>query len=204
MFAAELSKRELIPAIDNQGALVFVGTEDGITVDPDLLEVLSVSELARLSGSNVVSPDLSEIARGRLTGYIRTFGPSEFKDSVEGLGWASQIHAFSEGVVSRQGRRQLAMILAYLQRNWLEYPGDLGKCTIVLTQDGRLRAADEKDARKVYTFPDDDIRFSPEELRNHYDAVHGRFRGELNRPGAMTLDHDITRDAVKTLLRVAP
>ena len=204
VFAAELSKRELIPAIDNQGALVFVGAEDGITVDPDLLEVLSVSELARLSGSNVVSPDLSEIARGRLTGYIRTFGPSEFKDSVEGLGWASQIHAFSEGVVSRQGRRQLAMILAYLQRNWLEYPGDLGKCTIVLTQDGRLRAADEKDARKVYTFPDDDIRFSPEELRNHYDAVHGRFRGELNRPGAMTLDHDITRDAVKTLLRVAP
>ena len=203
-FAAELSKRKLIPAVDHQGSLVFVTAEDATTVDDDLQEVLSVSDLASLSGSSVLSPRLSKMAKNRLAGYVKRFGPQEFRGSIEGSAWVDHIDAFSEGTASPQGRRQLAKVLAYLERNRLKYLGGLGKCTIVLTQDRRLRAAAEKDARKVYTLPDDDIRFFPEELADHYDAVHRGFRSELNRPGAMNLDSGITRDAVRALERVAP
>ena len=203
-FVAELSKRKLIPAVDNQGSLVFVGIEDAISVDHDLHAVLSVSELARLSRSSVLSPRISEMAMNRLTGYVERFGPADFRDSLEGSAWIGHIDAFSEGTDSRQGRQQLAKVLAYLEQNWTSYLGGLGKCSIVLTQDGKLRAAEEKDARKVYTLPDDDIRFSSEELADHYDAVHRGFRSELNRPGAMNLDPGITRDAVRALVRVAP
>ena len=203
-FAAELSKRKLIPAVDNRGSLVFVATEYATTVDHDLQEVLSVSELARLSEARVISPDLSEIARDRLTGYIQTFGPTEFRVSLEGSAWVGRIDAFSESTASRQGRRQLAKILAYLARKRLKYPGDLGKCTIVLTQEGKLRAARDKGTRRVHTLPDVDISFPTQELVDHYDVVHQGFRRELNRPGEMNLDPSITRDAVRALELVAP
>ena len=203
-FAKELGKRSLIPAIDHKGSLVFVAPEDATVVDYDLQSVLSASDLARLSGSRVISPDLSEIAKDRLSSYIKRFGPEEFKASVEGSAWVGHIDAFSEGVRSRQGRHQLAKVLAYLERKSHEYPGHLGKCTIVLTQDGKLRAAEEKDAKRVRTLPDVDIRFPTEELAEHYDVVHQGFRRELNRPSEMGLDSGITQDAVKALERVAP
>ena len=203
-FAAELSKRKLIAAIDNHGSLVFVATEDATSVDCDLQAVLSVGDLARLSGARVISPDLPEMAKDRLTSYAKRFGPAEFKASVEGSAWVGHIDAFSEGTHSRQGRHQLAKVLAYLERKRLEYPGDLGKSTVVLTQDGKLRAAEKENARSVHTLPDVDISFPPEELAAHYDVVHQSFRRELNRPGEMSLDPSITRAAVKTLERVAP
>ena len=203
-FAKELGKRNLIPAIDHKGSLVFVAPEDATVVDHDLQSELSASDLARLSGSRVISPNLSEMAKDRLSSYIKRFGPKEFKASVEGSAWVGHIDAFSEGVHSRQGRHQLAKVLAYLERKWLEYPGHLGQCAIVLTQDGKLRAAEEKDAKRVRTLPDVDIRFPTEELAEHYDVVHQGFRRELNRPGEMGLDSGITQDAVKALERVAP
>ena len=203
-FAEELSKRKLIPAIDNQGSLVFVTAEDASAIDPDLQEVLSVSELARLSESRVISPELSEMARDRLIGYCKRFGSAEFKAAVEGSAWVDHINAFSEGAASRQGRHQLAKVLAYLKRKQFEYQGDLSKCTIVLTQDRTLRAAREKNARRVHTLPDVEIRFPIEELADHYDAVHQGFRSELNRPGAMNLDPGVTQDAVRALEGVAP
>ena len=203
-FAAELSKRKIIPAVDNRGSLVFVAAEYATTVDHDLQGVLSVSELARLSGSRVISPDLSEIARDRLTGYVQTFGPTEFMVSVEGSAWVGHIDAFSEGTASRQGRRQLAKVLAYLARKRLKHPVNLGKCTIVLTQEGKLRAARDKGTRRVHTLPDVDISFPAQELADHYDVVHQGFRRELNRPGEMNLDPGITRDAVRALELVAP
>ena len=202
-FAGELSKRKLIPAIDHKGSLVFVAPEDVTDVDDDLQIALSVSELARLSASRVISPSLSEIAKERLAEYIERFGPAEFKATIEDSAWIGHIDAFSEGVNSRQGRRQLAKVLAYLQRKWT-YPLGHGKCTVVLTQDGNLRAEVEQDARSVRTFPDVDNSFPTEELADRYDVVHQRFRRELNRPQEMNLDPSITQDAVKALERVAP
>ena len=208
-FAGELSNRKLIPAIDSQDSLVFVAPEDTTAVDHDLQTVLSVGDLARLSGSRVISPDLSEIAKERLAGYIKRFGPAEFKASIEGSAWVGHIDAFSEGSASRPGRRQLAKVLAYLERNLMEgnlprYPSYLRKCTIVLTEDGNLRAAEEQQARQVRILPDDNASFPTEELTDHYDVVHQGFRRELNRPGEMNLDPSITQDAVKALERVAP
>ena len=204
VFAKELGKRSLIPAIDHEGSLVFVAPEDATVVDHDLQSVLSASDLARLSGFPVISPDLSEMAKDRLSSYIKRFGPEEFKASVEDSAWVGHIDAFSEGVHSRQGRHQLAKVLAYLERNWLEYPGDLRNCTIVLTEDSKLRAAEEDGAKRVRALPDVDIRFPTEELAEHYDVAHQGFRRELNRPGEMGLDPGITQDAVKALERVAP
>ena len=205
-FAGELSKRKLIPAIDSQDSLVFVAPEDTTAVDHDLHTVLSVGDLARLSGSSVITPDLSEMAKEKLAEYIKRFGPAEFKASIEGAEWVGHIDAFSEGAASRPGgRRQLAKVLAYLERNWTKYhPRHLGKCTIVLMQDGNLRAADDEQARRVRTLPDVDIPFPPEEIDSHYDVVHQAFRRDLNRPGDMNLDPSITQDAVKALERVAP
>ena len=203
-FAKELGKRRLIPAIDHMEALVFVAPEDATAVDHDLQSVLSASDLARLSGSKVISAHLSEVAKDRLSSYIKRFGPKEFKASVEGAAWVGHIDAFSEGVHSRQGRNQLGKVLAYLERKWLDYPGDLSKCTIVLTEEGKLRASEERDAKRVRTLPDADIRFPTEELLEHYDVVHQGFRRELNRPGEMNLDPSITQDGVKALERVAP
>ena len=203
-FAAELSKRKLIAAVDNQGSLVFVATEDATSVDHDLHTVLSVGELARLSGSSVLSPKLSEMANNRLAGYVGRFGPAGFRDSLEGSAWVGQIDAFSEGTHSRQGRQQIAKVLAYLEQTWPSYLGGLGKCTVVLTQDGKLRAAEDKSPRRVHTLPNVDIRFPTQELVDHYDVVHQRFRRELNRPGEMNLDPSITQDAVRALERVAP
>ena len=203
-FAAELAKRKLIPAIDNRGSLAFVAPEDATYVDRDLKEVLSEKELARLSGLSVISSALSEMAEERLIGFVKEFGPSEFKACLEGSAWAGHIEDFSQGVQTRQGRRQLAKVLAYLERNWWEYPGSLGKCSIVLSQNGDLRAAVEQNARKVHTLPDIDFPFPPEELKEHYDVVYPGFRRDLNRPGAMELDPSITRDALRALERVAP
>ena len=204
-FAAELAKRKLIPAIDSQGSLAFVAPEDANSVDKDLREVLTERELSRLSGLSVIAPDLSELASEKLTEYLEEFGPDEFKDSLEDSEWPDSIEAFSQGVHSRQGRRQLAKVLAYLERNWLNYLGNLDRCTVVLTQTGELRAAlEEHSDRQVHTLPDGTISFSEKELKNHYDVVHQRFRSELNRPSEMSLEPDITRDAVKALERVAP
>ncbi len=203
-FAAELAKRELIPAIDNQGTLVFVAPEDAISVDQGLREVLSEKELSRLSGLNVISHVLSEKAKKRLVEYLKEFGPFEFKSSLAGSEWAEYIEAFSQGAATRKGRRQLAKVLAYLEREYLIYGTNLDRCTIVLTQNGNLRAAVEHGARKVYTLPDVDISFETQELEDHYDVVHSRFRRELNRPGDMELEPSITQDAVKALERVAP
>ena len=203
-FAAELTKRKLIPAIDNQGLLVFCAPEGATSVDNGLREVLTEREITRLSGLSVIAPALSETAKERLTDYAKEFGPAEFKASLEGSAWAGHIEAFSQGAHTRRGRKQLAKVLAYLERNWLEYPGNLDSCTIVLTQNGNLRAAVERNARKVHTLPDVDISFPPEELADHYDVVHQGLRRELNRPGDMELEPSITQDAVKALERVAP
>lgn len=96
-------------------------------------------------------------------------------------------------------------VLAYLERKW-PYALGLRKCTVVMTQHGNLRAAEEENARRVRTLPDVDVSFptGAEELAERYDIVHQGFRRELNRPGEMDLDPDITRDAVKVLERVAP
>ena len=174
------------------------------SVDDDLHAVLSVSELARLSRSSVLSPKLSEMANNRLAGYVERFGPAGFRDALEGSAWVGQIDAFSEGTHSRQGRQQLAKVLAYLEQNWPSSLGGLGKCTIVLTQDGKLRATEDKSPRRVHTLPDVDISFPTQELVDHYDVVHQGFRRELNRPGEMNLDPSITQDAVRALERVAP
>ena len=196
-FAAELAKRKLVPAIDNKGALIFVAPEDANSVDRGLEKVLTEQELSRLSGSHVTSSALSELAREKLSEYVGAFGPAEFKASLEGSTWAGHIEAFSQGVHTRQGRRQLAKVLAYLERNWLNYPGNLDRCAVVLTQTGELRAAlEEHTDRQVYTLPDGTISFSEQELKKHYDVVHQRFRTELNRPSEMGLEPDITRDAV--------
>ena len=203
-FAAELSKRELIPAIDNRGSLVFVAPQDAILVDQDLEEVLPVRDLARLSNSKVLSPSLSEKAKVSLAGYVEQFGPVEFKASLEESGWIRHVEALSRSTVSKRAKHQIAKILAYLERECGHFPSGLGKCKVVLTQDGNLRAAEEKDARKVYTLPDVDITFPAAELAVHYDVVHQGFRRDLNRPGEMNLEMGITRDAVKTLERVAP
>ena len=203
-FAAELAKRKLIPAIDNQGSLVFVAPEDATSVDQGLREVLSEKELSRLSGSNLVSPALSETARERLAEYLEYFGPFEFKVSLADSEWEDHIGAFSQGAHTRQGRRQLAKVLAYLERECIIYWGDLDRCTVVLTQNGDLRAAVEQNDRKVHTLPDDNISFPTAELEEHYDVVHPRFRRELNRPADMELDPSITQDAAKALERVAP
>ena len=203
-FAAELAKRKLIPAIDNQGSLIFVAPEDATVVDQDLEETLPVRDLSRLSGLNVIAPDLCETAKERLTDYLEQFGSAKFRASLEGPAWAGRVEAFSQGVHTRQGRRQLAKVLAYLERECVIFARDLDRCTIVLTQNGDLRAAEERDARKVHTLPDVDISFPTEELKDHYDVVHARFRRELSRPGEMELDPDITRDALKALQRVAP
>ena len=203
-FAAELAKRKLIPAIDNEGSLVFVAPEVATSVDQGLREVLSEKELSRLSGSNVVSPALSETARERLAEYLEDFGPFEFKVSLADSEWADHIEAFSQGAHTRQGRRQLAKVLAYLERECIIYWGDLDRCTVVLTQNGDLRAAVEQNDRKVHTLPDDNISFPTAELEEHYDVVHPRFRRDLNRPAEMELDPSITQDAAKALERVAP
>ena len=205
VFAAELAQRKLIPAIDSRGSLIFVAPEDATSADQGLEKVLSERELARLSGSSVISSALSERAKERLNDYVAGFGPAEFKATLEGPAWASHVDAFSQGVYSKQGRRQLAKVLAYLERNCVKYPGKLklDRCTIILTQNGDLRAAEEQNARKVHVLPDD-ISFPKEELANHYDVVHPGFRRELNRPGDMELEPGITRNAIKALERVAP
>lgn len=205
VFAAELAKRELIPAIDNQGSLIFVAPKDAISVDQGLEEVLTEQELSKLSGLNVTSSALSELAKKKLSKYVGEFGPAEFKASLEDSSWAERIEAFSQGVHTKQGRRQLAKVLAYLERNWLNYPGNLDRCAVVLTQTGELRAAlEEHTDRQVYTLPDGTIIFSEKELKDHYDVVHQSFRRELNRPSEMSLEPNITRDAVEALERVAP
>ena len=78
-FASELSGRKLIPAIDDQGSLVFVSPEVASSVERDLQEVISSSELASLSNSKIISPSLSEAAKGRLCDYVKEFGPAEFQ-----------------------------------------------------------------------------------------------------------------------------
>ena len=208
-FAAEISRRKLIPAIDSQGSNVFVAPEDATSVDENLYTVLSASELASLTGSGIISPNLSEMAKDRLADFSERFGSMEFKTSVEGSAWIVHIDAFLDGVDTRQGRRQLAKVLAYMERNSLngnlfDFPGYLRKCTIVLNQDGNLRATEEEEALRIHTLPDVDISFPVEELVTHYDVVHQGFRRDLNRPGEMDLDPNITRDAVKALERVAP
>ena len=205
-FAAELANRKLIPAVDNQGSLVFVAPEDATTVDCDLQAVLPARDLAGLSGSRVVSPGLSEKAKDRLGDYIKRFGPVPFMASVEDSAWVDHIGAFAGGIVSRQGRQQLTKVLAYLEHSWLgrDYVGNLGKWTVVLTQGGKLRALKEKNARNVHSLPDGDIQFPPEELADHYDVVHPGFRRDLNRPGEMNLDPTITRAAVRMLQKLAP
>ncbi len=203
-FTEELSKRKLVPTIDNQGSLAFVAIEGASTVDDDLHAVLPASDLARLSESTVLSPNLPEIAKRRMSSYIAQFGPDEFGDSLQCLAWVGHITAFSEGVDTRQGRRQLAKVLAYLARRWFDNPLRLWKCSVVLMQDGKIRAKLQKNARKVHTLPDVDIRFPTEVLVDHYDVVHQGFRRELNRPGEMNLDSSITRDAVRALERMAP
>ena len=203
-FAAELAKRMLIPAIDNQGSLVFVAPEDANSVDQDLREVLTERELSRLSGLGVISPDLSELASEKLKKYLEEFGPDEFKGSLEDSEWPDSIEAFSQGVHTKQGRRQLAKVLAYLERECFTYWGDLNRCTIVLTQDGDLRATVGHNDRKVHTLPDDNNSFPTEELEEHYDVVLPRFRRDLNRPADIELDPTITQDAAKALERVAP
>ena len=206
IFASELANRKLIPAVDSQGSLVFVAPEDATNVGGSLHTVLPVSDLASLSGSTVISPDLSEKAKDRLGDYVKRFGPVQFMESLEDSAWVDHVGAFTEGIASRQGRQQLAKILAYLEHNWLgrDHLGNRDKWTVVLTQDGKLRAAAEKNARRVHTLPDVDISFPIDELVNHYDVVHQGFRRELNRPGEMNLDPSITRDAVRMLERVAP
>lgn len=204
-FAEELVKRKLIPAIDNQGSLLFVAPDDATSVDQSLREVLSERELSRLSGLSVISPELSELAKERLAECLEEFGHFKFKSSLAGAEWTDHIEAFSQGVATRQGRRQLAKILAYLEKNWRSYQDNFARCTILLTQTGVLRAALEKhNDRKVHTLPDGTISFSEQELKDHYDIVHQRFRSELNRPSEISLEPDITRDAVKALERVAP
>ena len=205
VFASELSRLKLMPAIDHKGSLVFVTPEEATAVDDDLYAVLSARELSRLSGSKIISPSLSKLAKERLTDGVKTFGYYEFMASIEGSVWASHVDAFSEGVHTRQGRRQLAKVLAYLERKWPHAFG-LRKCTVVMTQDGNLRAAAEKDALSVRTLPDGSFSLptEAEELAERYEIVHQGFRRELSRPGEMDLDPDITRDAVKALERVAP
>ena len=204
MFAAELAKRKLIPATNSRGSLVFVGPQEATTVPRGLEEVFPIGDLSALSGTKVLSPVLSDAARAGLAGYLGRFGPAEFKAALEGSSWVGYVKAFSRGTVSKQARRQLAHILAYLERETPNYPGNLSKCTIVLTQDGTLRAAEQHGARKVYTLPDADIAFPPEELADNYEVVHQGFRRELNRPGEMDLEPGITQDAVKALEGVAP
>ena len=204
-FAEELAKRKLIPAIDVQGLLAFVTPENAISVDQGLREVLSERELSRLSGLSVISPELSELAKKRLAKYLEEFGHHKFKSSLAGAEWVDHIEAFSQGAATRQGRRQLARILAYLERNWRSFLDNFDRCTIVLTQTGVLRAAlGERNDRNVHTLPDGTISFSEQELKDHYDIVHQRFRSELNRPSEIDLEPDITRDAVKALERIAP
>ena len=203
-FADELSKRKLLPSNDRQGSLVFVSPENATAVDHDLQTVLSAGEIARLSGSNVIMPELSDAAEERLAGYVRYFGADNFKTSIEDSTWVGHIDAFSDGIDSRRGRQQLAKVLAYLERNWSKYPGHLGKCVVILTQEGRLRAAYEQKARRVRTLPDVDISFPTEELADHYDVSHQGFRRQLNRPAEMDLGPNITQDAIKALQRVAP
>ena len=182
-------------------SLVFVAPEDARIVDQGLQKVLTVSDLSRLSGSRVLSPVLSEMARDRLACYLEQFGAIQFKASIEGSAWVGHMEAFSEGVNSRQGRRQLAKVLGYLERELPNSLGDLSRCTIVLTQNGELRAAGEQNARRVYTLPDVDISFSTEELTDHYDIVHQGFRRALNRPSEMDLDPGITQNAARALER---
>ena len=204
VFAAELSKRKLIPAIDHRGSLVFVAPKDAIVVDQGLEEVLPVRDLSRLSNSKVISPALSEKAKGGLAGYVEQFGPAEFKASLEESGWIRHVEALARSTVSKRARHQIAEVLAYLERECDNYPGALVRCEVVLTEDGKFRATEEKDARRVYTLPDANIAFPTDELAVHYDVVHQGFRRDLNRPGEMNLKAGITRDAVKALERVAP
>ncbi|MCY3992497.1 MAG: DUF3883 domain-containing protein [Caldilineaceae bacterium] len=204
-FATELAKRKLIPAIDNEGTLIFVAPEDAVSVEQDLREVLSEKELSRLSGLGVISPDLSKLANEKLAAFIEEFSPDDFRDSLEDSEWADSIEAFSHGVQTRRGRRQLAKVLAYLERSWHSYLDNFFECTVILTQTGELRAAlEEHNDRQVHTLPDGTISFSEQELKEHYDVVHQKFRSELNRPSEMSLEPEITRDAVEALERVAP
>ena len=204
-FAAELAKRKLVPAIDVQGLLAFVTPEKAISVGQGLREVLSERELSRLSGLSVISLELSELANERLAKYVEEFDHFKFRSSLAGAEWVDHIEAFSQGVATRQGRQQLAKILAYLERNRRSNLDNFDRCIIVLTQTGVLRAALEgRNDRKVHTLPDGTISFSEQELKDHYDIVHQRFRSELNRPSEISLEPEITRDAVKALERVAP
>ena len=203
-FAEELSRRQLIPAIDNQGLEVFAQPEDVSSVGSDLQTVLSASEIARLSSSLAISPSLSEMAKERLGDYVKEFGLTRFKASIEDPKWEQHIDAFSDGVYSREGRRQLAKVLAYLEQKLPIQPEYLRHCNVILTHDRKLRAPQEENAPVVRTLPDGDISFPTEELLARYDIVHQRFRRELNRPGDMNLDPIITRAAVRMLNRIAP
>ena len=100
----------------------------------------------------------------RLAGYLGRFGPAEFKAAVEDSAWIDHVGAFSRGTDSKQARLQLAKVLAHLERERDHYKGGLGKCVIILTQDGQLRAAQQHGARKVHALPEADIAFPVEEL----------------------------------------
>jgi hypothetical protein len=199
-----LSERELIPVSDSSGNLSFVGPDAAIYVDQDLQSVLAPKDIARLHELKPIWHDLSEQAKQALSAYLKRFGPNELLTHLSQQAWEQHVDALQPLPSSKEGRIQIAKILAYLDKYRLTHILALQKSRVILNQAGALRAANQEGTLKVRSLPEVEVGFPTEELISTYDIVHAGFRRELNRPSDMGLTPEITQAAVRTLEIVAP
>ena len=135
-FAAELANRKLIPAVDNQGSLVFVAPEDATTVDCDLQAVLPARDLAGLSGSRVaLARAFREWLRTDWATILRRFGPvrsswprSKTRRGSDHIGAFRGRYRFTAGSLSAVDQGPCIL----WSTSWLgrDYVGNLGKWTV--------------------------------------------------------------------------
>lgn len=198
VFERLLQGRDVVPAMDRDGCLVFVRPADAVYVDPDVEKVLPAQDIARLAGSCTLWPKLGSGAKRALSPYLRHFGRSALCECLKRPDWENGISAFGQGMETRSALQQLARILAYVSGDYAKW-----RYRIILTKDCRLR--EEIGAgRKVYSLPETMFDLPVEDIGMHLDLVSPALLQMLRHPEGTDLDLAEAARAWSVLRDVAP